>query len=422
MKAHIRWLLDELPQLQRDGVLDAATVQRLQARYASIAAAGGWGRVLFPLLGTVLIALGIVLLVAHNWDQFGRSLRVMLAFSPLLAGQLACAWTLSRARDSLLWREASAAFTALAFAAALALVGQIYHFPGDLDRYLLSCALLALPLVYALDAVLAAVLCALALGGWAWAAPGDGPSVFAVAGLFALLLPLAWQRLRRDPQALGTAWLLAVLAPAFFIAVLSAMQRLPGLWLWWLAGFGAMLSLLPAPLVSSSLWRRPLRSWGGVAVALAALIGSVPDVWRDGLGLSPAEHLPQAWAFLVLGMALLAVLGWRAWRRGERSALLHAVPACVTTLAVLAGDRAPAVVLALLFSAWLLLAGIAAIRSGLREQDAGRATRGLALIAALVMLRFIDNEWSFTLRGIAFVLTGAAFVATHLWLRRRVRA
>ena len=90
---------------------------------------------------------------------------------------------------------------------------------------------------------------------------------------------------------------------------------------------------------------------------------------------------------------------------------------------VAATDSRPlAVMLALLLSGWLLLAGIVLIRGGLREQDGARATRGLVLIALLVMLRFVDNEWSFTLRGIAFVLTGAAFVAAHLWLRRKVRA
>lgn len=425
MKAHAHWLLDELPRLQRAGVLDAATAQRLHERYASIAATGGWGRVLFPLLGVVLIALGIVLLVAHNWDQLGRPLRVALAFSPLLAGQLACGWTLWRARDSLPWREGSAAFTMLAFAAALALVGQIYHFPGDIDRYLLTCALLALPLVYALDAVLAAALCALALAGWAWAVPGDDASVFAIAGLFALLLPLVRRRLRRDPQALGTAWLLAVLAPAFFAAVLSAMLEMPRLGLWWPAGFGAILLLLPAPATlpsAASVWRRPLRSWGGIAVAVAALIGSFPEVWRGGFGPPSAERLPQAWVFLALCMALLAVLAWRTWQRGERSALLCVAPAGVMALAAVSGDRASPVVLAVLLSAWLLLAGIVAMRNGLRAQDAGQATRGLILIAVLVMLRFIDSEWSFTLRGIAFVLTGAAFVAAHLWLRRRVHA
>jgi hypothetical protein len=403
MKHHVRWLLDELPHLERDAVLDAATAERLRARYAPLAAAGGSARVLFPLLGVLLIALGIVLLVAHNWDRFGRPLRLTLAFTPLLLGQIACAWALWRARESALWREASAGFTTLAFAAALALVGQIFHFPGDLDRFLLTCVLVALPLVYALGSTLAAALCALGLAGWAWAEPGQGPSVFAVAGAFALLLPLAWRQQRAAPQTPATVWLLLVLVPAFFVAVLAAMPNVPRLGLWWLAEFGAILLLLPAG--ASFSWRQPLRGWGGVAVTIAALVGSFPDVWRGWFWTLRPEQLPQVWAFLVLGMALLWTL----------PALLMAV--------VAATDSRPlAVVLALLLSGWLLLAGIVLIRGGLREQDGARATRGLALIALLVMLRFVDNEWSFTLRGIAFVLTGAAFVAAHLWLRRQVRA
>lgn len=418
MKGHIRWLLDELPQLQRDAVVDAATAERLRARYLPLAA-GGSARVLFPLLGVVLIALGLVVLVAHNWDQFGRSLRLALAFAPLALGQLACAWTLWRARTSTLWREASAGFTVLAFAAALSLVGQIYHFPGDLDRFLLSCVLVALPLAYALGSVLAASLCALGLAGWAWAVPGPGPSVFEVAALFAMLLPLAWRQRRDAPQAIATVWLLLILVPTFFVAVLAAMPSVPRLGLWWLAEFGAILLLLPAAAVPAG--RQPLRWWGGSAVAVAALVGSFPEIWRGWFWTLQPDQLPQVWAFLVLGMAVLAVLAWRVWRGGTREVLLWPLPALLMGLVAATDSRPLAVALALLLSAWLLLAGIALIRGGLRDHDGARATRGLMLIAALLMLRFVDNEWSFTLRGVAFVLTGVAFVAAHLWLRRRVR-
>ncbi len=421
MKVHVRWLLEELPELQRDGVLDADAAQRLRERYRPLLQAAGAGRLLFPLLGTVLIALGIVLLVAHNWDRFDRTLRLTLAFTPLLAGQLACAWTLWRARTSALWREASAAFTVLAFAAALALVGQIYHFPGDLDRYLLTCALVALPLACALDAVLAAALCAAALAGWSWAAPDTGPSGFVVAGLFVPLLALAWHRQRRAPSSLSTVALLGLLAPAFFFAILGSLPNVPRLGLWWLAEFGAILLLLPAPAAAAP-WRDPLRSWGGGAVVVAALIGSFPDIWRGWSWYLRPDQLPLGWGLLVLGLALLAVLAWRTWRSGASTAPLWALPALLMALVAATDSRPFAVALALLLSAWVLLTGIALIRSGLRDHDAGRASRGLAMVALLVMLRFVDNEWSFTLRGIAFVLTGVVFVATHLWLRRQVHA
>ncbi len=422
-KTHARWLIGELPGLQRDGVLDAATAERLRVRYdGEGAAAGGWARTLFPLLGAVLMALGVILLVAHNWDQLSRPLRVLLAFTPLLLGQLACVWTFLRARHSAAWRESSAAFTALSFAAALSLVGQIYHFPGDLDRFLLTCGLIALPLVYALNAALTAALCALAFAGWSFAVAGRDPSLFAVLGWFALLLPMIWQRMRRDPGGLATVWLLLAVVPTFFAAVLATMPNVPRLGLWWFAELGAILMMLAALSAPSgrSLWRRPLAAYGGAAVVVAALIGSFPDIWRGWFWYLRPDQLPVAWAFLTLGMALLAVLCWRAWRAGDRLAPLFALPALLMAIVASTDSRPLALVLAIALSAWVLLAGIAMIRTGLQRQDGGLATRGLALIALLVMLRFVDNEWSFTARGVAFVLTGGAFIAAHLWLRRRM--
>lgn len=424
MKAHADWLLHELPGLVERGVLDAAAAERLRAHYAGAAAQPGfWGRVLFPVLGAVLIGLGIVLLVAHNWDQLSRGTRLGLAAAPLLAGQLACAWTLLRASSSRAWREGSAAFTALAFAAALALVSQIYHFPGDLDRYLLTCSLVALPLVYLLDASLLAALCAAGFTGWAFASPDRDTSLFAVVGLFALLVPHLWQQARREPQGPRLSLTLAALVPLFFAATLYGLPHLPRLSLWWLAQFGAILVMLESQRAGSvlPLWRRPLAVYGGSATIVAALIGSFPDNWRDWSWSLRPEQLPQAWVFLGAGLAVLAVLTWRAWQRGDRLSALQAFPALLMALVASADSRALAVVLALLLSVYVLVLGLALIRHGMQARQTATATRGLFLITLLVLLRFVDTEWSFTARGIAFMLIGAAFLAVNLWLRRRVR-
>lgn len=424
MNAHADWLLHELPRLVERGVLDAAAAERLRVHYVGAAAQPGfWGRVLFPVLGALLIGLGVVLLVAHNWDQLARSLRLGVAFTPLLLGQLACAWTLLRAASSRAWREASAAFTALAFAAALALVGQIYHFPGDLDRYLLTCSLVALPLVYLLDASVVAALCAAGFAGWAFASPDRGTSLFAVVGLFALLAPHVWQLARREPQGLRLSLVLAALIPLFFAATLDGLPHLARLSLWWFAQFGAILVMAELQRAGSvlPLWRRPLAVYGGSATIVAALIGSFPDNWRDWSWSLRPEQLPQAWVFLGAGLALLAVLTWRAWQRGDRLSALQAFPALLMAL-VASGDSRPlAVVLALLLSVYVLVLGLALIRHGMQTRQTGTATRGLFLITLLVLLRFVDTEWSFTARGLAFMLIGVAFLAVNLWLRRRVR-
>ncbi|MEQ1439654.1 DUF2157 domain-containing protein [Fontimonas sp. SYSU GA230001] len=426
MKPPVRWLLDELPRLIEAGVLDAAAAGRLRQHYAAAASARGvWARVLFPLLGIVLIGLGLILLIAHNWDHWSKAVRLTVAFVPLLLGQLACGWTLLRAADSRAWRESSAAFTALAFAAALALVGQIYHFPGDLDRFLLTCALVGVPLVYLLDASLLAVLCAAGFAGWAAAVPDREESVWSVVVLFALLVPHVLRLQRAPVDTLRLNLLLAGLAPAFFAASLVSLPGLPRLGLWWLAQFGAVLVMFESargPAAVSQLWQRPLALYGGAATTLAALIGSFPDVWRGGSWLRWSAQLPGTWLFLLAGLGLLVVLAWRAWLRGDRASALQVFPAVL--MAVLAGvdSRALAALPALLLSAYVLVQGLLLIRDGLTRQDSARSTRGLGLIALLVVMRFVDAEWSFTARGIAFLLAGAAFMAAHVWLRRRVRA
>lgn len=425
MKAHTDWLVRELPRLVDAGVVDAPAAERLRAHYAAAAGTQGfWGRVLFPVLGALLVGLGILLLVAHNWDQLSRGARLALAFAPLLAGQLACSWTLLRAPTSRAWREGSAAFTALAFAAALALVSQIYHLPGDLDRYLLTCSLIALPLVYVLDASLVAVLCAAGFSGWAFASPDRGTSLFTIVGLFALLAPHVWGQARREPQGLRLSLLLAALVPLFFAAVLDGLPHLPRLGLWWLAELGAILVTVEALRVRAALplWRCPLALYGGSATALAALIGSFPDVWRDGWWALSQQQLPQAWALLGAGLALLAVLAWRAWQRGNRLSAVQAFPALLISVVATTDSRPLAVMLALLLSAYLLALGLALIRHGIQARETGLATRGLFLITLLVLLRFVDTEWSFTARGVAFVLIGTLFIAANLRLRRRVLA
>ncbi len=104
-------LLDALPQLVSEGLITAEQAERIRARYASDAAQGT-GRMLlvFAILGSLLVGLGIMLIVAHNWDDFSRPVRTVLAIAPVLIGQ-ALVWHALRAKpDVRAWREGSAVF------------------------------------------------------------------------------------------------------------------------------------------------------------------------------------------------------------------------------------------------------------------------------------------------------------------------
>ncbi|MEX1133118.1 MAG: DUF2157 domain-containing protein, partial [Flavobacteriales bacterium] len=72
-------LSEALPELQREGLLSAEQAARIQKHYATSSEEGGNRMLLlFGILGALLIGLGIILVVAHNWDELSRTLRTVL--------------------------------------------------------------------------------------------------------------------------------------------------------------------------------------------------------------------------------------------------------------------------------------------------------------------------------------------------------
>lgn len=422
------WLIGELPALERAGVIDAHTAQRLRAHYSAVASGSGWTRWLFPVLGALLIGLGVLLLVAHNWDQLSRPLRLLFAFAPMALGQLACIVVLRQPAASSGARDAAALLTALGFAAALALVGQIFHFPGDLDAYLLSCALAALPLVYLMRSAAVAVLYAAALLGWSAAVASVQRHPLAVVGLYALLLPLllwmpgAW----RGPWRGGLT--LSALVPLFFAAVMLSFPTVPRLGMLWAAAFGVVLVWLQrrqADSIGSDAGVGlgvAVPAWGYAGVAVAALIGTVPEIWRGWFWtLGPVDAV-EAWAVVAAMLAAVFVAAWWALRHRDILLLTMCVPAWVMAAVALIDTRGIAVGLALGFNLLTLAIGLLTVRDGVAVRRLDRINAGMLLLLAQVALRFFDNDWSFTVRGIAFVIVGSGFLLAHAGLRRQLRA
>ncbi len=409
-----RWLLDQLPALERDGVIDAVTAARLRTHYVAAAASPAWGRLLSAGLGGLLMGLGVILLLAHNWEQWPRLPRVLISLAPLLAGQLLCLWTLRRKAADAGWREGSAAFTVAAFAAALALVGQLYHLPADLDRYLLTCALAGLPLLYLLQAQGVAVLYAGLIAGWA--ATGPAQPLLTTALLSLLLPQLLWLH-RHPPAPLVASALWAALPPMAALAILISLHDGLRLGLLWVTQVGALFWLLNPP---DQPGPRPAATrYGLLAVASAALIGSFVGFWdhdwmrRDGA-------VGSSWLLLT---AVLAGLLWGAQRALRRDQWLRAagvLPAGLLWLSLMFDPTPYAGPLAVLCNLFVAVLGVALIREGIAQQTLRLAHLGLGLLSLLILLRFLDTELSFTTRGLAFLIVGAGSLAFSRWLRRQV--
>jgi hypothetical protein len=123
----IRWLRSQLPELVASGVISSEDARAIDGYYEHDQPRGNFAFVILAALGSALVAAGIILLIAHNWDDLSRATRTGVAFLPLLIAQALVVFTLMRRNESRPWREAAAIFDVAAVATAISLISQTYQ-------------------------------------------------------------------------------------------------------------------------------------------------------------------------------------------------------------------------------------------------------------------------------------------------------
>ena len=149
----------DIEELLHAGVITQETADRINAYYDSkTGPPQNKLLIVFGILGAILVSLGIILILAHNWDDLSRTIKTIIAFIPLLAGQFICGYTLLRKENSVTWREAGSAFLFISIAACISLLGQIYNVPGNLASFLFTWMVLCVPLIYVMRSSTASLL------------------------------------------------------------------------------------------------------------------------------------------------------------------------------------------------------------------------------------------------------------------------
>jgi uncharacterized membrane protein len=124
------FLRGQIARWQEKGLIDQKTAEALLSDIESRRGGGafGLGNTL-AVLGAILLGAAIITLVAANWQEMPRLLRVALIFVAIWGGYLGGAWR--QARGDRVFAPALYIIGAIAFGAGIALVGQMYHLSGD---------------------------------------------------------------------------------------------------------------------------------------------------------------------------------------------------------------------------------------------------------------------------------------------------
>ncbi len=413
---NIEWLKKESAVWVEEGVITPEQQQQIQLRYP----AGKTGSPLllfFAIIGSLLIGGGIILVFATNWWKLPVALKLVIALLPLLAAQGLCLYVYRKQLSSLAFREGGAVFLALAFFAAVALIGQVFHTPSDLESYILTCILFALPGIYLFraKAAMAIYVIGLLFTGWSlpqWVAPA----------LAVLPLPFFYWEIRaasrqdsirqgsaRGPAATGVQnYLLLLLSFLIGRAIIQiASETLNMEALETALACGLILLLLDAVFrkISSEYFFTAAKLLAFLGITGAALIAAFDFSYRSDGGLMAA-------ALAALITAAYAGLRYNRFSGPSAADLLFGAAVLLILLAGNAGAAANLImaVLGVLFIVW-----------GSRTLKLNHLNYGMFLIVALIAMRFFDSSISLLGRGIVFILLGAAFLGINLYISRKKR-
>lgn len=419
-KKNVQWLYEELPGLVGKGILPVETAEKLRQHYGDAETGGGkrWAVVLFGILGGALIGAGVILLLAHNWDDLTRPVRAVISFLPLVIAVTLAAFTLGKRAGSAAWREGVGTFWTLSIGATISLVAQTYNISGDFAAFMLTWSLAALPVVYLLNASTPAMLYWIGVTTWAGHIAWRDQTGWWFWPLAALAVPHVWWVARENRYRPRVGLLLWVLTVCGSFGVGFSMQgRWEHTWMPVFASYYAALYLAGSLWFDEgrAFWQRPLQTVGALGVIVLAIILTFGHEWRRLLEIADWQallHTP-----LVIWPGAAVTLWVHAWTRREPVALLFGALPVVVLIATALNDFDG--VSLVLMNLYVLGLGVTLIALGVRDRRLGVVNLGMLVTSALIIARFLDSDLSFVVRGLAFIAVGIGFLVTNVVLLRR---
>jgi uncharacterized membrane protein len=430
----VQWLRGQLPELVAAGAISSENARAIERHYESVKARANFGFVILAAVGAALVGAGIILLIAHDWDDLSRATRTVIAFLPLLIAQALVVFVLMRRDESRPWREAVAIFDVAAVATAISLISQTYQIQGSFAEFMRVWLLLSIPIVYLLRTTLGAIVYIIGTIAWlfsreiAFFVRSPNPLFFWLLCL--LVIPYFLIRFRNDRDSRETASLaVALTVAAIFGLGLTADFAKTDLGGIAFAGLFAAIYLCGIKFFPRTDGRLHIVALlGGVAIGVTAIVLSFESSWHMSHSINWGERsaasniglaLELLFPLVAVCLAGLEILR----RRFEFSLTAASLPIVAAIVWGIAKSCDCSFIAAAIINCYALLLGIDILARGIRTRSVARANFGLLLIAALAISRFFDSELSFVTRGLGFIVVGAGFlIANILLFRKRVSA
>lgn len=427
------WIREEIAGWRQAGLISGDQADVLSARYPVAGQRLPWGMIIFSCLGAVIVGLGVILLLAYNWQDLPKFAKLGIVLGAVV-GAHATGIRLALGPERLRpLGEGVCLLGTMLFGAGIFLVAQIYHIDEHFPNAFLIWGAGALLAGLALPSIPQSMLAAVLLTVWSGVErlEFDRP-MWAAPLLMAFVLgPQAYRRKSR--------LLTAVVIPAFFLCYAFSVPRdYPSPWL----TFSTLLSLSALLIAKSFLARRfgsfpeasgVVGGYGWVIFFVMLYLMCFPQLSHTWFGW---ERRVVGWQHVVYWILPLAAClsAWMAVAREDLSGGLEreaddpGVELYLVPLTVMLG-------LCDLFylrhfGGWavagpfnLVFIGLTAalMAKGCREGRLKATVCGSVLLVAVVVARYFDLFDSLLVRGLVFVGLGALLLTEGVLYARAKR-
>ena len=421
-------LLKALPELISAGVISKETASKIQSYYQQ-RADKSQNRlfIVFGVLGAILVGLGIILIIAHNWDELSKSTKTAMAFLPLLIGQVVGGYVIIKRSADVAWRESASVFLFFAVGASISLISQIYNIPGNLSSFLLTWMTLCLPVVYLMRSSISSLLVLIGITYFAcetsyWSYPGDQSYGYWI--IIALLLPHYIHLFKKKPGTnfmIFHNWLLPLSIIICLGTVADKTEELMVIAYMSLFGFLYIIGNSPV-FKNKSLRNNTYTLFGSLGTIVLLLSLSFDWYWEKLPELEVALlDTPEFYILTFITLLAFGVLIWQkkiqSWNNISRMEITFILFILIFFTGY-SSSLTPIIMINLLVFAL----GILTILKGANQNHLGILNYGLLIITALVVCRFFDTNISFVIRGLLFVGVGVGFFMTNYWMLKKRRA
>lgn len=419
-------ILKALPELQKAGIISDEIALNIQAYYHK-ESNKSQNRlfIVFGILGAILVGLGIILIIAHNWDELSKSTKSVLAFLPLIIGQIICGYVLMKQAEKAAWRESASAFLFFSVGASISLISQIYNIPGNLSSFLLTWMLLCLPVVYILKSSITSLLVltgityyACEISYWTY----SGGQSYSYWLVLALLFPhyIYLFKKKSNGNFLNFHnWLLPLSVIICLGTLSQSAEEL--MFISYISLFGLLYIIGNIPLFKTQLLRNNAYTiLGSMGTIMLLLFLSFDWFWKD-LPKMQIDILsePEFYILTVITILALALLIRQKRIQSWKSISFMEITFILFIIIFILGFSSPLIAV-IAVNLLVFALGIMTIRKGAVKNHLGILNYGLLIITALVICRFFDTNISFVIRGLLFIMVGVGFfTANYLMLKKR---